>query len=103
MAPTLTSYTVQATGVEGVAVTLSATATDPAGANDPLIYIWTVSRSGAAPTDHKKRWSDLLISPRKFYPFDENGMIRERYLQNGLRWGKRGGCRSFNCRFFLPG
>ncbi len=46
---------------------------------------------------------DLLISPRKFYPFDENGMIRERYLQNGLRWGKRGGCRSFNCRFFLPG
>ena len=42
--PTITAFTVPATGVEGSPVALSATATDPGGANDPLTYTWTVTR-----------------------------------------------------------
>jgi hypothetical protein len=44
VAPTITTFTVQGTGVEGIAVALNAAATDPAGANDPLSYSWTVTR-----------------------------------------------------------
>src|SRR5262249_7826843 len=44
VAPTITSFTVPPTAVEGSAVSLSASATDPAGANDPLSYAWTVTR-----------------------------------------------------------
>src|SRR5262249_48172926 len=44
VAPTITSITVPSTGAEGSVVNLSATATDPAGANDPLSYTWTVTR-----------------------------------------------------------
>src|SRR5262249_42972951 len=42
--PTITAFNVPATGAEGSPVALSAAATDPAGANDPLIYTWTVTR-----------------------------------------------------------
>jgi hypothetical protein len=35
-------------GVEGTAITLGATVTDPAGANDPLTYAWSVAKGGAA-------------------------------------------------------
>src|SRR5262249_2880889 len=44
VAPTITSITVPATGAVGSPVTLSATASDPAGENDPLTYTWTVTR-----------------------------------------------------------
>src|SRR5262249_57193011 len=43
-APTLTTFSVPSTGAEGSPVNLSATASDPAGANDPLSYSWTVTR-----------------------------------------------------------
>jgi hypothetical protein len=33
----------------------------------------------------------------------ENGMIPSRICGAGGNWGKREECRSFNCRFFLPG
>src|ERR1019366_9282089 len=38
-----------------------------------------------------------------FLPGSENGMIPSRTCGAGGSWGKREGCRSFNCRFFLPG
>jgi sugar lactone lactonase YvrE len=41
--PTITTFTVPATGAEGSAVNLSGAATDPAGANDPLTYTWTIT------------------------------------------------------------
>ena len=44
VAPTITAFAVPTAGAEGSPVTLSATATDPAGANDPLSYAWTVTR-----------------------------------------------------------
>src|SRR5262249_11820375 len=44
VAPTITAFTVPATAGEGVPVSLSATATDPAGASDPLTFTWTVTR-----------------------------------------------------------
>src|SRR5262249_45805266 len=44
VAPTITAVTVPASSSEGSPVTLSATATDPAGANDPLSYTWTITR-----------------------------------------------------------
>src|SRR5262245_30467697 len=44
VAPTITAFTVPATGAEGSPVNLSASATDPAGADDPLTYTWTVTR-----------------------------------------------------------
>src|SRR5262245_6436436 len=44
VAPTITAFTVPATAAEGSAASLSAAATDPAGANDPLSYTWTVTR-----------------------------------------------------------
>jgi hypothetical protein len=44
VAPTITDIAVPATGTEGNPAALSATATDPAGANDPLTYTWTVNR-----------------------------------------------------------
>src|SRR5207302_2059308 len=43
VAPTITTFTVPATGTEAHTVNLSAAATDPAGANDPLTYAWTVT------------------------------------------------------------
>ena len=46
VAPTITTFTVPATGSEGSLVALSAVATDPAGVNDPLTYTWTVRRNG---------------------------------------------------------
>src|SRR5262249_38108336 len=51
VAPTITALTVPASGAEGSPVNLSASATDPAGANDPLSYTWTVTRpDGPTPT-----------------------------------------------------
>ena len=44
VAPTITAFSVPATGAEGSPVSLSASATDPAGANDPLSYTWTIFR-----------------------------------------------------------
>jgi hypothetical protein len=42
VAPTITTFTVPATGTEGSPVQLSGAATDPGGVNDPLTYTWTV-------------------------------------------------------------
>ena len=42
--PTINSYDVAATGSEGTAVSLDATASDPGGINDPLTFTWTVTR-----------------------------------------------------------
>ena len=42
VAPTITTFTVPATGAEGSSVQLSALATDPGGVNDPLTYTWSV-------------------------------------------------------------
>jgi CSLREA domain-containing protein len=58
MNPTITAFTVPATGPEGTALSLSAAATNPAGANDPLTFTWTITRpdsttftlTGAAPS-----------------------------------------------------
>ena len=44
VAPTITAFAVPTAGAEGNPVFLGATATDPAGANDPLSYAWTVTR-----------------------------------------------------------
>ncbi len=44
--PTVSGVTVPATGVEGQELTLGATAADPAGAADPLVYRWTVTGPG---------------------------------------------------------
>jgi hypothetical protein len=40
--PTITTFSVPATGPEGSVINLSGAATDPGGANDPLTYTWTV-------------------------------------------------------------
>jgi hypothetical protein len=56
VAPTITALNVQATGVVGITVAVSATATDPETAQDQLRYSWTItfpdgttaSRTGAA-------------------------------------------------------
>jgi hypothetical protein len=42
--PTISTFTVPATGNEGSSVFLRAVATDPAGANDPLTYTWTITK-----------------------------------------------------------
>src|SRR5262249_47628650 len=42
VAPTITAFTVPASPAEGTY--LSAAATDPAGANDPLTYTWELTR-----------------------------------------------------------
>jgi Concanavalin A-like lectin/glucanases superfamily/PKD domain len=42
VAPTITAFNIPATGSEGSPVRLSATATDPGGALEPLTYTWTV-------------------------------------------------------------
>src|SRR5262249_45446585 len=42
VAPTITDVTVPDTGTEGSPVTLTAAATDPAGALDPLVFQWTI-------------------------------------------------------------
>ena len=44
VAPTITAFSVPSNGAEGSPVNLSATATDPAGANDTLTYTWTITR-----------------------------------------------------------
>jgi hypothetical protein len=44
-APTITAFNVPANAKKGAPVTLSAAATDPAGANDPLSYNWTITRT----------------------------------------------------------
>ncbi|NUQ63811.1 MAG: PKD domain-containing protein, partial [Pirellulales bacterium] len=43
-APTITDFAVPAMGQEGTPISMSATATDPAGASDPLSFTWTVTR-----------------------------------------------------------
>jgi hypothetical protein len=43
-APAITSFTVPASGTEGSALALSAVATDPDGAADPLTFTWTITR-----------------------------------------------------------
>ena len=43
VAPTITTFTVPGSGTEGSPVILSAAATDPAGTDDPLSYLWTIS------------------------------------------------------------
>src|SRR5262249_36838035 len=53
VAPTITTFTAPATAGEGSAVRLSAAATDPAGANDPLTFTWTITRPGS---------SDLILA-----------------------------------------
>ncbi|MAE64914.1 MAG: hypothetical protein CMJ18_11650 [Phycisphaeraceae bacterium] len=40
--PTITQFNVSATGMEGTSQNLSAAATDPAGAADPLTFTWTI-------------------------------------------------------------
>src|SRR5262249_39544082 len=47
VAPTITDFTVPAGGTEASAVALSAAATDPAGAADPLTFTWTITRPDA--------------------------------------------------------
>jgi hypothetical protein len=42
--PTITAFSVPATGAEGSPVLLTGAATDPGGVNDPLTYTWTVYR-----------------------------------------------------------
>src|SRR5262249_54224915 len=49
VAPTITTFTVPASGTVGRAIGLSATAADPAGALDPLTLTWTVTRPGGRP------------------------------------------------------
>jgi hypothetical protein len=48
VAPTITTFTVPATGAEGSPVRFSGAATDPGGANDPLTYTWTLYRPDGA-------------------------------------------------------
>jgi hypothetical protein len=74
VAPTITKFTVPATGAEGSPVQLSGLATDPGGANDPLTYTWTVYRpdgtlftlTGAnanfIPLDNGTRGVDLTVT-----------------------------------------
>lgn len=45
-APAITAFNVPGTGVGGKPVSVSAVATDPAGANDPLTFSWAVSHDG---------------------------------------------------------
>jgi Ca2+-binding RTX toxin-like protein len=47
-APTVTTFVVPSSGTEGGAVALSAAGTDPAGAADPLTFVWTVTRPGGS-------------------------------------------------------
>jgi uncharacterized delta-60 repeat protein len=47
VSPTITSITGPTSATEGSSVTLTASATDPAGDNDPLTYAWTVYRNNA--------------------------------------------------------
>jgi hypothetical protein len=42
--PTITAFTVPASGTAGSPLALSAAASDPAGALDPLTYTWTITR-----------------------------------------------------------
>jgi hypothetical protein len=44
VAPNITTFTVPPTAGEGSPVSLSAAATDPAGADDPLAFTWTITR-----------------------------------------------------------
>ena len=46
LAPTIATATAPATGTEGQPLTLTATATDPAGANDAVEYRWLVTGPG---------------------------------------------------------
>lgn len=49
VAPTIIQFAVPATGVEGTAISVSGSATDPAGALDPLTYTWTVAAGNGQP------------------------------------------------------
>jgi hypothetical protein len=85
VAPTITAFTVPATGTEGSALALSATATDPAGANDPLVFTWTITRpdsttftlTGASvsftPADNGSYRVSLLVSDGDGAGDDEGG------------------------------
>ena len=58
---------------EGSAVTVSAAATDPAGANDPLTYTWTVLKNGAAYA------SPARAPPYTFTPDDDGTLTPSRW------------------------
>jgi 6-phosphogluconolactonase (cycloisomerase 2 family) len=49
VAPVIRTFSVPTTGVEGVALNLSATATDIAGIYDPLSYQWIITTNATAP------------------------------------------------------
>ncbi len=50
-------------GVEGTAISLSSIVTDPAGANDPISYLWTVTKDGNAYTVAGNTSSTFSFTP----------------------------------------
>ncbi len=77
VAPTITAATAPATGTEGQALTLTAAATDPAGANDAVQYRWFLTGPGGqvfeaagatasfTPPDNGNYAVELLVTDRE--------------------------------------
>jgi hypothetical protein len=64
--PTITTLSAPSTGQEGTEVKLNATASDPAGASDPLNYAWTITGPNGFRVNHD-------TASASFTP-DENGL-----------------------------
>ena len=55
VAPSITAFSLPATGTEGTAIPFSVTAFDPGGTDDPLSYLWTFTRTDGWTTSFNTR------------------------------------------------